>query len=328
MLVAAATLTVAVPSCAAANAATALLMSGTQSCLLSGTACVPESVPTPAQDAQIPILDPALAGDTLVNVPTPEQLWPLTGLRTATLEVSVAGGVQNLNTAILTTPGPKAVVGISQSAVIIASEQALLMTEAGAPPPSELSFVAFADPVSPNGGLLTRFPWLQNIPLLRLGPTAAPPDTPYDTTIINRQYDGFSDFPQYPRNLLADANAVAGIAYLHAAPVPINPAVDQITSVTDSAGGTTTYVLVPTPTLPLLTPLQQIGVPSSVIAKLNAVLKPVVDVGYNRSASQVGVTTPAQLSPSRAAIRSVARSVGGSRTRSAASQSPGSRGRV
>ena len=62
MLVAAATLTVAVPSCAAANAATALLMSGTQSCLLSGTACVPESVPTPAQDAQIPILDPALAG--------------------------------------------------------------------------------------------------------------------------------------------------------------------------------------------------------------------------------------------------------------------------
>ena len=112
------------------------------------------------------------------------------------------------------------------------------------------------------------------------------------------------------------------------APVPINPAVDQITSVTNSAGGTTTYVLVPTPTLPLLTPLQQIGVPSSVIAKLNAVLKPVVDVGYNRSASQVGVTTPAQLSPSRAAIRSVARSVGGSRTRSAASQSPGSRGRV
>ena len=325
-LVAAAALTVAIPGCAAAHAATTLLMAGTQSCLLTTTACVPESVPTPAWDAQIPILDPALAGNTLVNVPTPEQLWPVTGLRTETLQASVAGGVANLNTAILTTPGPRTVVGISQSAIIIAGEQALLMTEAGAPPPAELSFVAFADPVSPNGGFLTRFPWLQNIPVLRLGPTAAPPDTAYDTTIVNREYDGFSDFPQYPRNLLADANAVAGIAYLHGSPVPINPAVDQITSVTDSAGGTTTYVLVPTPTLPLLTPLQKIGVSPSVIARLNAVLKPLVDAGYDRSVSP-GVTTPAQPQPSRAAIGAARRSVGPSATHPGSPQSAGSRGR-
>ncbi len=37
----------------------------------------------------------------------------------------------------------------------------------------------------------------------------------YPTAIYTLEYDGFADFPQYPLNLLADLNAVAGIVYVH-----------------------------------------------------------------------------------------------------------------
>jgi hypothetical protein len=29
------------------------------------------------------------------------------------------------------------------------------------------------------------------------------------------EYDGFADFPQYPLNVLADLNAIAGLLYVH-----------------------------------------------------------------------------------------------------------------
>ena len=71
------------------------------------------------------------------------------------------------------------------------------------------------DPNLPNGGLMSRFAGLY-IPILDFsfnGP--APTDTQFETVEINRQYDGFVDFPLYPLNLVADLNAVMGIAYVH-----------------------------------------------------------------------------------------------------------------
>ena len=59
-------------------------------------------------------------------------------------------------------------------------------------------------PICPTAALLARFPGLY-IPILDLtfnGP--APTDTQFDTVEINRQYDGFTDFPLYPLNVVAD----------------------------------------------------------------------------------------------------------------------------
>jgi hypothetical protein len=33
---------------------------------------------------------------------------------------------------------------------------------------------------------------------------------------VAAEYDGFADFPAYPINVLADLNAVAGVAFVHA----------------------------------------------------------------------------------------------------------------
>jgi PE-PPE domain len=56
--------------------------------------------------------------------------------------------------------------------------------------------------------------WLY-IPILDLtfnGPART--DTRFHTVEINRQYDGFSDFPLYPLNVISLSNALLGIVYV------------------------------------------------------------------------------------------------------------------
>jgi hypothetical protein len=253
-------------------------------------------------------------GDTEVSVSTPEELSPLFG--PDTLDQSVAIGTQDIDTAIMSTPGDKVVYGVSQSAVIVMQEQKLLAAEGNPVPTSELSFVVEGDPDNPNGGIFTRFAGLLDAtaPITGISSYSGAPATPYDTTVVDEQYDGISDFPEYPLDALADVNAVMGFMYLHPdyANLPtlggttqVHPDLSTLTpvgTVTNSAGGTTTYYLVPTPTLPLLMPLQQMGVPASIVTPLNTVLKPIVDAGYDNAPSQVGVATPAQLLPSASAL--------------------------
>jgi len=62
---------------------------------------------------------------------------------------------------------------------------------------------------------MSRFAGLY-IPILDFsfnGPAAT--DTQFDTVEIARKYDGFTDFPLYPLNLVADLNAVLGLVYVH-----------------------------------------------------------------------------------------------------------------
>jgi PPE-repeat protein len=56
----------------------------------------------------------------------------------------------------------------------------------------------------------------------------------------------------------------------------------EVSSVTNSLGGTTTTYMIPTATLPLLTPLQQIGVPAPILNGLNQLLTPIVNEGYSQ----------------------------------------------
>ncbi|TGD85556.1 PE-PPE domain-containing protein [Mycolicibacterium sp. CH28] len=232
------------------------------------------------------ILGGYFGNDTRVNIYWPAQTWPESGWDSLTLGQSIAVGVANLDDAIHSTPGPKVAAGISGSSQIIDEEMRRLANDPKAPPPGELSFVVIGDA---NRGMLRSweghyFPGLDYVPTV--------PVTPYDVTVVAGEYDGFGDWPDRPWNLLADLNAFAGTGTIPGftsehyqsiwADLSKVPA-KNITTTTNSKGGTTTTYIVPTDELPLLGPLHDYGVPDKTIAALNRFLKPIVDAGYTRN---------------------------------------------
>lgn len=266
-------------------ATTALIMGGTGN-------------PLPASAYVQAIGSLYLSGDTPVGVTTPEQFWPVTGLTSETFDQSVSQGVTDLNTAITTTTGTEVVFGYSQSATISTIEmQNLEQRKAeglSVPTPSQLSFVLVGDPNNPNGGILERFAGLY-IPILDVAFNGATPNTQYPTTVYTIEYDGWADFPEYPLDLIADLNAIAGIIYLHP-DYPSLTAAQLATAILEptTPGSTTTYYLIPTENLPLLQPLVDLGVPAPIIALIQPTLTVLVSLGYDRN-SPANVPTPAQL---------------------------------
>jgi PE-PPE domain/PE family len=229
-----------------------------------------------------------------ITLPTPEQLYPLTGVKSLPLTSSVSQGVAILDNqlfgpnGLLTAPSTNnaMVVGYSQSSIIASLEMRNIMAMANPPSPSQLSFTLMADPMNPNGGLLARFPGL-TLPSMGLNfYGATPPNTPYQTTVYTMEYDGFADFPRYPINLISDLNAFAGILYVH----PTYPHVDPtgippggiVQLPTDPAYGTnTTYYMMSHPDLPLLEPLRGLPVIGQPLADLiQPDLKVIVNLGY------------------------------------------------
>jgi hypothetical protein len=114
---------------------------------------------------------------------------------------------------------------------------------------------------------------------------------------ITRQYDFMSDFPLYPLNFIADANAVLGFVYVHLYPFDVSLAPDPSTSPPiKSQHGDTTYYFFETQDLPLFDPLRTVGVPEPVIDVVEPVAKVAVELGYDRSIPP-GEPTPARLIP-------------------------------
>ncbi len=287
------------------NAALAPTLSRTGTALIMGGTGNPQ--PDPGYVAAINQLyiAPRYPGYSPVGLYTPEQFWPVTGLTSQTFGQSVNQGVPLLNNAIMTqTAGGNhvVVVGYSQSATVATLEMRHLnaLPASARPSPDQLSFVLLGDPNNPNGGILERFHGLY-IPGLDVPFNGAtPPNTPYPTAIYTIQYDGWADFPKYPINLVADANAVAGIYYLHPT-YPDLTAAQLATAVQQpvSAGynGATTYYLIPTQNLPLLEPLRQVpGVGNPMADLIQPDLRVIVELGYDR-AGYANVPTPARLFP-------------------------------
>ncbi|MCV7073141.1 PE-PPE domain-containing protein [Mycolicibacterium rufum] len=117
------------------------------------------------------------------------------------------------------------------------------------------------------------------------------PVTPYDTLIVKAEYDGVADFPDRPLHLLADVNALMGARELHvdAAFSDILHEPTKYTITTNALGGTTTTVLIPTPLLPLLSPLRDAGASPQVLATMDKVLRPIINTAYRRPRWQVGI---------------------------------------
>ncbi|WP_158019191.1 PE family protein [Mycobacterium basiliense] len=251
------------------------------------------------------------SANILLGLNTPAELYPLTGVKSMTLDASVSEGLTILDNAIndqLTIPNNTVTVfGISQSAVIASLEmQKLAALGAAAPSASELNFVLLGNEMNPNGGMLARFPDL-SIPSLGLtfyGGT--PSDTIYPTAIYTLEYDGFADFPRYPLNFISDLNAVMGIVYVHPTYLDLTPAqVDNAIQLSTSPNysGVTSYYIIPTENLPLLEPLRAVPVIGNPLANLvQPSLKVLVNLGYGDpaygySTAPADVTTTFGLFP-------------------------------
>jgi PPE-repeat protein len=222
-------------------------------------------------------------GTTPEVVKYPATAGLLSGFFKPTADQSMAIGQKALNTDILTATsnGQSVVVaGESLGSMTIDREEAYLATQPNAPSPEQVTFLEFSNPE--RGLADTYLPAGTHVPLL--GYTVGNPSaTPYNTTIVYHQYEGFADPPDRPWNLLADVNAVMGVNHYHLyTEFTSQDQVVEVSSVTNSAGGTTTTYMVPATMLPLLLPLQTFGVPTRIIDHLNTVLTPIVNEGYSQ----------------------------------------------
>ncbi len=186
--------------------------------------------------------DPGFFGNGLF---TPEGAYPLFGQGVQQLyynypldsdglagpSTSVGQGAAILESTILANQAAgdgSTVLGYSQSSTLSGVAMQLLDPSPGKPEtgPLDPQFLLLADPNNPNGGLFERFngfetmsgqPTVDQLNLASLGIAfnGATPSDDYLTNIYSLEYDGFTDFPRYPINLLSDLNAFLGIEDLH-----------------------------------------------------------------------------------------------------------------
>lgn len=204
---------------------------------------------------------------------------------------AIAMGQRALNDQIMNavangSGSPVYVAGLSQGTIVINRELAYLASLPTAPPANALQFAIFS---SPELGLADIYlPKGMTVPLLNYTVQDLP-TTQYDVSVVFGQYDFWADPPDRPWNLLAVTNSLFGALYYHdpAALASLSDAV-ELSSVTNSLGGTVTTYMMPSPTLPMLLPLQQIGVPQPIVNHLNSVLQPIVDAGYSSLTPNAG----------------------------------------
>jgi hypothetical protein len=303
--------------------------------IVPGTAVPnPAAVPGYMDNAVDYYISPTTASCAIVCTPEPvpylAQFWPFPwegwgGLSGAKLDESVASGVAQLTSDLVggNNPGPDSPVvifGYSQGATvagIVKSQLSRLPSRDQA----DINFVLIGNPNRPNGGLFERLEMFGTVPILDATfglPT--PTNTEMSTVDIAFEYDGVADFPLYPINLLAVLNATAGFWYTHGsylAPDGRNP--DQLPNgltpaelaeaIADpanrqrTAGSDTTYVLIPTPNLPLLQPLREFGaftgtefLTDPLIALSQPALRVLIETGYDRSLPY-GQPAPFRLIP-------------------------------
>jgi len=157
------------------------------------------------------------------------------------------------------------------------------LSKSADPRKEDISVVLIAPP---EAGVAEYFKEGTFIPILNYTITRIRPSE-YPTTIVIGEYDGWSDPPDRPWNLVSAANALAGIAYVHGPP-SFTADVSGLTPTTD--GNVKTY-LVPTENLPLTQVFRDVGVPDALVDKTDQVLRPVIDAGYVRH-DQPGDTRP------------------------------------
>lgn len=228
--------------------------------------------------------------------------WPFSqgGLTDLTYGASVQQGLGRLSERVDAegTNDTVIVYGYSQGAVILSQYKAQTTHD-------NVVYILAANPTRPNGGILARVSGftipILDIPFSGPAPTTSPgwePGDPPTTYDVTRQYDGWADFPLYPLNPLATGNAILGVVYLHGTTeTEVDPEADlgpDATNTDTRDYGDTRYYTVGTDLLPLLRPLEQVGVPRPVLLVLDAPLRVAVEQGYDRTINP-GEATPARI---------------------------------
>ncbi|WP_407684917.1 PE-PPE domain-containing protein [Mycobacterium sp. HUMS_1102779] len=226
-------------------------------------------------------------------VSTAEGLYPFTGVKDLTLNISLARDVTELNNAITGVTGfapgnGSAISVLTYSQSSIAASMAMPILHNLGYTSSQINFTLLGDPSAPNGGLFARFPGL-SLPSLGVTFGNSTPSDMFNTTIYSLEYDGFADFPQYPIDIFSDLNALAGIVFIHGTYPTLSAS--QIASGfllpgsaqlgTPGGSALTNYVMIPTQNLPLLDPLRAIPVIGNPLADLvQPDLRYLVNWGY------------------------------------------------
>jgi hypothetical protein len=204
---------------------------------------------------------------------------------------AIADGVVQASAAVRQNDGKVVIIGESMGSMGAWRVAQELANSPDAPPPEDVRVVLIAPP---EAGVAEYFKEGTYIPILNYRVTRIA-QSPYDTTIVIGEYDGWSDPPDRPWNLVASANALAGIVYVHGPPsftadVSGLPPESVIPRTDEEHGSVTTY-LVPTENLPLTQVFRDVGVPDALVDKADDVLRPVIDAGYVRH-DQPGDTRP------------------------------------
>lgn len=249
------------------------------------------------------------------NVDYPASAFPVTGLSSPTADQSIEAGRAGLAEAVAGDPAP-VIFGYSQGASVIALYKRDFNSLHANPVPHSIiprpTFVVIGNINRPNGGFFARFAG-RRLAIIGLSLHEATPTetagaeagqtTTYD---VVGQYDGAADFPAHPTNLLALANAALGSLYVHLNyhRLSFQDAVHQ------AQQGDTAYYMIPAKLLPLLRPLAQLGVPTPLLAVVDAPLRVLVEAGYKRAVSpgQPTLATRIGVNPVALAIN-VARAI-------------------
>ena len=213
---------------------------------------------------------------------------------------SVDEGEVNLATAIR-EGGPGTAIGLSEGALVLNAVQARLAADPTAPPPGDLSFATYGDPVARHAFgesfLTMNFPVGSVVPSLDYR-IPAPVESQYDTHMFVSAYDSIADWPDRQDNLMAVMNAIVGLATGHTAVAFTNPSMvpeRNIRRTVNSRGATTTTYLIPEQHLPLVLPFKYLSVDQDTLTRLDAVLQPMVDSGYSRNDDPL--TAPITVDP-------------------------------
>jgi hypothetical protein len=231
-----------------------------------------------------------------------DEVFPGLGVDGPSVGESVVVGTDNLDAAIR-RGGPGTAIGLSEGSLVLDALQARLASDPTAPPPDQLMFSTFGDPVARHSFgesfLTAMFPVGTFVPILdyRIPP---PVESQYDTKVFVAAYDMLADFPDRPDNLVALANTLMGLATGHTAVAFTNPSMvppQNIRTIVNSRGATTTTYLIPQRHLPLILPLGYLGMPEDVLNQLDAELTPMVAAGYSRNDDPL--TAPVEVDPVR-----------------------------
>jgi hypothetical protein len=170
---------------------------------------------------------------------------------------------------------------------MVASRLAAELAGSSDPPAREdIRFVLMA---SPEEGVAKYFKVGTFIPVLNYKISRVA-ESPYATTVVIGEYDGWADPPDRPWNLVALANSVLGILYVHGPAIwDADPA--AVPSENTTVDGNVTTHLVPTENLPLAQPFRDFGIHDTVMDNVDRFLRPIVDAGYVRH-DQPGDTRP------------------------------------